>query len=199
MKRDDARRLPVDLALVHYPVLNRRGETIGAAVTNLDLHDIARAARTYGIDTYWLVTPFREQRQMVGEILDHWRRGHGALYNPLRSEALSRIGLCADLEELLERTTEKWGEKPLVLATSAGAADALFPYGRVRGLISDRRPLLLLFGTGWGLAPEALVSVDGFLPPLHGPGEYNHLSVRSAASIILDRLLADRDENEENK
>ena len=48
--------------------------------------------------------------------------------------------------------------------------------------------VLLLFGTGWGLAPEALARMDDVLEPVRGTTDYNHLSVRSAASIILDRL-----------
>jgi hypothetical protein len=48
---------------------------------------------------------------------------------------------------------------------------------------------LLLFGTGWGLADEVLEAADALLPPLAGPSGYNHLSVRAAAAIVLDRLL----------
>jgi hypothetical protein len=46
----------------------------------------------------------------------------------------------------------------------------------------------LLFGTGFGMAPAMLDRADFALAPLLGPGEYNHLSVRAAAGIILDRL-----------
>ncbi|MCP4687771.1 MAG: RNA methyltransferase, partial [Desulfobacterales bacterium] len=31
------------LALLHYPVVNKNGEPVASAVTNLDLHDISRA------------------------------------------------------------------------------------------------------------------------------------------------------------
>ena len=61
--------LRVDVALVHYPVVSRIGETIGSAVTNLDLHDIARAGRTFGVTTYWVVTPFHEQQELAGQDL----------------------------------------------------------------------------------------------------------------------------------
>jgi len=36
-------------ALIHYPVLGRDGRIITTAVTNLDIHDIARSSRTYNI------------------------------------------------------------------------------------------------------------------------------------------------------
>jgi hypothetical protein len=32
---------------------------------------------------------------------------------------------------------------------------------------------------------------DYILEPVYGPGEYNHLSVRSAVAIILDRLAGE--------
>ena len=182
----------VDLALVHYPVCNRNNEVIGSSVTNLDLHDIARAGRTFGLDKYYLVTPFTDQQELVQDILDHWLIGHGAEYNRNRKEALGIIELCADLDEVYEKVEAKWQQRPTVLATSATASDLSIGYEEIRRRAFDGEPFLILFGTGWGMAPELLTEVDAFLPPLNGAGEYNHLSVRSAASIILDRLLGDR-------
>jgi len=184
--------LRVDLALVHYPVCNRNRETIGSAVTNLDLHDIARAGRTYGVDRYYLVTPFADQQQLVRDILDHWQTGHGSTYNPSRKEALSIVEVCEDMAALYDITTRKWGQRPTVLATSAAADGRAVEYDAARERIAAGEPFLILFGTGWGMAPELLSEVDGLLPPLKGSGEYNHLSVRSAASIIMDRLIGDR-------
>jgi tRNA (guanine37-N1)-methyltransferase len=192
IKECKERNLRVDLALIHYPVSNRNNEVIGSAVTNLDLHDIARAGRTFGLDKYYLVTPFADQQELVREILAHWLTGHGAEYNRHRKEALSLIDLCADVAEVYEKAEAKWQQRPTVLATSAVASDRTVGYDEVRQRAFDGEPFLILFGTGWGMAPELLDGVDAFLPPLTGSGEYNHLSVRSAASIILDRLLGDR-------
>jgi hypothetical protein len=161
-------------------------------VTNLDLHDIARAGRTYGLDRYYLVTPFADQQQLVYEILEHWQTGHGANYNPSRKEALSIVKVCKDMAALYEVTTRKWGQRPTVLATSAATCGLSVEYDAVRERIIGGEPFLILFGTGWGMAPDLLAEVDGLLPPLKGTGDYNHLSVRSAASIIMDRLLGDR-------
>ena len=47
------------LALIHYPVLNRMGDIIASAITNLDLHDLARSCRTYGVPACYIVTPLR--------------------------------------------------------------------------------------------------------------------------------------------
>ena len=180
----------VDVALVHYPVINRNGETIGSAVTNLDLHDIARAGRTYGIGTYWVITPFKEQQELAGQIVDHWTKGYGSTVNSDRSNALSIITICSTLAEAVAGASEKFGEKPLILATCAKVQVNTVAYGEVRKRISQGVPILLLFGTAWGLSPEILAMVDGVLPPLCGTAGFNHLSVRSAASIIMDRLLA---------
>jgi hypothetical protein len=51
---------------------------------------------------------------------------------------------------------------------------------------------LLLFGTGWGITDDVFSRADLFLEPIEGPTAYNHLSVRSAVSISLDRLFGKR-------
>jgi len=187
----------VDVALVHYPVTNRNGETIGSAVTNLDLHDIARAGKTFGVGTYWVITPFKEQQELAGQIVGHWTRGYGGSVNPDRRDALAIVTVCASYAEALAGATAKFGEPPLVLATCAKEQANTLGYAEVRARIRRGTPVLLLFGTAWGLSPELLAAVDGVLPPLRGATGFNHLSVRSAASIILDRLLGDREGEEE--
>jgi len=192
VEREDApagNPVRVDVALVHYPVHNRNGAVIGSAVTNLDLHDIARAARTFGVNSYYLVTPFGDQQLLAREILDHWLTGYGAERNPPRREALSLIRICDDLAGVYAAATAKWGRRPTILATSAVPGGAVVGYARVRERIATGEPFLILFGTGWGLTAEALAEADAQLPPIKGPGDYNHLSVRSAASIVLYRLL----------
>jgi hypothetical protein len=54
------------------------------------------------------------------------------------------------------------------------------------------QPYLLVFGTAWGLAEPFISEADYILEPISGRTDYNHLSVRSAAGIILDRLLGTR-------
>jgi len=188
---DNVRPL-IDVALIHYPVVNRAGDIIGSAVTNLDLHDIARAGRTYGVDTYWVVTPDARQQELAGQIVAHWTEGYGGGVNPDRKQALSRIRICGSLDEVLQGVGEKWQRKATVFATCARPARNTADYADVRGRLHGGEPMLLLFGTAWGLAPELMTAVDGMLPPIRGCGEFNHLSVRSAVSIILDRLLGGR-------
>ena len=44
------------LVLVHYPVLDRAGGIVTTAVTNMDLHDLSRSARTYGAEALWIAS-----------------------------------------------------------------------------------------------------------------------------------------------
>ena len=184
----------LDLALVHYPVRNKNGEKIGSAVTNLDVHDIARACRTFGVDCFYLVTPYRDQQQIVGEILEHWRQGYGARYNGKRREALELVEICNDLAGLYWAVGEKRRNGFQVLATGAGQGCGSVSFRSIRQRLAQGEHFLLLFGTGWGLADEVMETVDARLPAIAGWDGYNHLSVRSAASIILDRLRGGRDE-----
>ncbi len=184
----------IDVALIHYPVVNKSGETIGSAVTNLDLHDIARAGCTYGVNTYWVVTPDSMQQELVGEIVSHWTEGYGGTVNPDRKNALSLIRICSSLDEVVQNVKDKWGVSPHILATCARPELSTESYQDARDRLEQGTPQLLLFGTAWGLTPELLNMVDGVLPPLRGRNEFNHLSVRSAVSIILDRLMAPVDE-----
>jgi len=187
-----ADRVRLDLALVHEPVVNRRGERIGSAVTNLDLHDIARACRTYGVETYWLVTPYPRQQELVRDLAAHWLTGPGRLANPDRGEALSLIRISDSLEQTAARVREKWGPSCRLFGTSARPGSASTGYARLRGELRQGCPILLVFGTAWGLAPEAVQLLDGMLPPIDPGRGYNHLSVRSAVAVVLDRLLGER-------
>ena len=182
------------IGLLHYPVLNKRGETIGSAVTNLDLHDISRAARTYGVKNYFVATPFEDQLELIEEIAEHWLNGHGASANPARKEALEIVRAVDGLDTMVETMSGPSRQRVLVVATSARQQGTQMSYGALRShLKMNREPVLLLFGTAHGLAPEIIDRVDAVLPPIGRQADYNHLSVRSAVSIILDRLLGDRD------
>ena len=180
---------PVSIALVHFPVRNKRGETIGSAVTNLDVHDIARAARTYGVHRYYITTPYVDQQGFVGDIIGHWREGYGATYNPARKEALELVRVVDGLQQAIAELTAAYGERPFVVGTSAQAQDRTIAFADLGRMMTAGRPVLLIFGTAHGLAPEIMATTDAVLPPLQGRTTYNHLPVRSAVAIVLDRLL----------
>lgn len=181
--------MAVNIALIHFPVINKLGETIGSAVTNLDIHDIARAARTFGVDRYYIITPYADQKELVEEIIEHWLTGHGAQYNPARKSALSLVRLADSLDGVIQGLADRHGRAPVLITTSARLQDNSITYTDTKRYIEAGEPVLLLFGTAHGLAPEVINKADYTLPPIGGDTGYNHLSVRSAVSIVLDRLL----------
>ena len=186
------------IALLHHPVYNKSGEVVTTAITNLDLHDIARTARTYALGGYFVVNPMPAQRELAGRILSHWITGFGAEYNPNRGEALSVIRVVTGLEEVKAEVERLHGVRPRLVATAArggkggkGDKEAV-GYARMREVLAGGGPSVILFGTGWGLTEEFIAGCDYLLEPIQGLSGYNHLPVRAAAAIILDRLLGDR-------
>jgi len=177
------------VALVHYPVLNKNGDVIASAVTNLDLHDISRAAKTYGVKGFYVVTPLADQIALAKRIIAHWTIGAGAAYNPIRRTALELIRLKESLAEVADHIFSMENTGPKTVATCAKKHRTAISYEKLRSLIRDETPHVLVFGTAWGLAEETIKQADYTLEPVTGQSTYNHLSVRSAAAIILDRLL----------
>jgi hypothetical protein len=177
------------VALVHYPVINKNGDVIASAVTNLDLHDISRAAKTYGVKGFYVATRLIDQMMLTRRIVGHWTNGAGADYNPARRSALELIRIKESLEDVVSHIGEQESVQPKTIATCARKYDTAISYEKMRGLINNGKPHLLVFGTAWGLAEETIRQADYILEPVTGHTAYNHLSVRSAASIILDRLV----------
>jgi hypothetical protein len=186
------------IALVHYPVLDKEGRTVASSVVNYDIHDLARAARTFGVESYTVITPMRSQLLFTERLLEHWTEGPGAEYNPGRKEALLRVRLQPSIQATLQDLQERsGGRRPFVVATSARRLGTACSYPALRSrLETGDWPCLLLFGTGWGMTSEALGLCDAVLAPVLGTGDYNHLSVRAAAAIVLDRLCGRRPEDE---
>lgn len=182
--------MSLHIALVHFPTVDKTGAAVCTSVTNLDLHDLSRAATTYGAEAVWIVHPYEPQRRFLGRVLRHWRDGWGAAYNPTRKEALARTHQVAALDEAVGMIEAAEGRRPLLVGTSARPAPNRIGYTELRRRMGDdpAEPVLLVFGTGWGLHPDLLAELDLMLDPIRGPGDWNHLSVRAAAGIILDRL-----------
>ena len=182
----------VYIGLVHYPIYNKNNEIVTTAVTNFDIHDIARTARTYNISNYYIIHPHAIQQDLVGKVLEYWQEGFGSTYNVDRKEAFSIVNLKDSIEDCIEEITIQEGERPIVVTTDARVFPNTISYNNLRDKISnDNRPCLVLFGTGWGIKNEVMENFDYILEPIYGPGDYNHLPVRSAVAIILDRLLGE--------
>lgn len=183
----------VSLALVHYPVVNKRGEVITSSLTNLDIHDLVRIGKTYGLSSCYFVTPLDNQREIAATLNTHWRDGFGKEYNPDRSAALELAIFVRDIAAAKHHYAQTHGVVPELVATSAKRHPNSLSFGALRDYLLDKsRHFLLVFGTSSGLSPAALALVDGILEPIETQSGYNHLSVRSAVSIIVDRLLGQR-------
>jgi hypothetical protein len=182
----------VAIALLHHPVLDAQGATVTTAVTNLDVHDLSRSARTYGCTDYFLAHPIAAQRELVERIRTHWTEGSSGRRIPDRREALRMLRVVASLDDAIgalggRAAVEVWVTAARDLGTTLSFAEA-----RSRVELDDK-PILLVFGTGWGLAPAVIESADALLEPIVATrGAYNHLSVRAACAIALDRLLGAR-------
>ena len=176
------------IGLVHYPVLNKNKEKIASAVTNLDLHDLARLSKTYGVSRYYVITPLTDQQKLTESLVNHWKTGYGASYNIDRKEAIEVLEITPSLEETIAEIKKLENEEPVIIATGASKNKKAVSFGRVKEIIDDNKPVFLLFGTAWGLHSEVFKSADLVLTPIEGKADYNHLSVRTAAAIILDRL-----------
>lgn len=180
---------PLYVALLHYPAYNKHGEVVTTAVTNLDIHDIARTGRTYGVRRFYVVTPVDALRALAATIIEHWETGYGATYNETRRDALALVALTEDLDRTIVDVERDAGTVPQLIVTSARTHQPTLSYAGLRHMVQEgTHPLLVLFGTGWGLTETTLARADYSLPAITGPGTYNHLSVRAAAAITLDRV-----------
>lgn len=177
------------IALVHYPVYNKHHEVVTSALTNLDQHDIARSSKTFGLDRFYIVTPSVEQRKLAERISGHWQQGWGAGYNPDRRQALDIVRVTPTVAAAVADFQSSFTKPVKIAITGAAQRSSSVAMGTFRKLLTETdQPYLLLLGTGWGLTDECFASADLILEPIAGNGIYNHLSVRSAAAIMLDRL-----------
>jgi hypothetical protein len=182
------------IALVHHPVLDRQGAVITTAITNLDLHDMARSACTFGVSGFYVVHPVTAQRELASRVRNHWVEGSGAKRIPTREPAMSLVNVVSAVEDVYVALGGRSNVDVYVTsARSDGRAVASYAEARAR-MNASSKTSLILFGTGWGLANELIEGADAFLAPIDGAGTaYNHLSVRAACAIVLDRLRGGRD------
>ena len=197
----DKSKTAVYVVLLHSPMVDRNGKGITTAVTNLDIHDIARSCRTYGVRRYFIVNPEEEQERLVRTILGHWKEEVSKVQHPSRAEALDLVCYLRTFEEAFnEVSVENGGKRPFVAMPDAKDLENSWSCEELRGTIEagqfENRPLMIVFGTGWGIAPSFYGQVDRPLRPLRKWDDrgYNHLSVRAAAAIVLDRVLGNREE-----
>jgi len=175
--------------LSHNNIINKYGNVSETAVTNIDIHDIARTTRTYGLKEYAVITRLRSQRSLLDDILRFWIQEKGGEINPDRKEALSRVRHYSTFRQLSDKYP---GHK--IIITDAMWHEKSTSYEDMSKIIKDNpeTTYFLVFGTGWGLDKLMISRSHHILPPIGTPEDYNHLSVRAAAAIIIDRLAQHR-------
>jgi hypothetical protein len=181
----------VSAVLIHHPILDRERAVVTGAITNLDLHDISRSAHTYGLSAFYIAHPIAAQRELAARVREHWLTGSGSRRIPDRVPPMRGLRIVTVLDEALEQC----GPGAELWVTSAKASGACLAHDEARARLGgEGPPVLLAFGTGWGLADEVMSRADQLLAPINSPRAdgFNHLSVRAAAAIIFDRLLGTR-------
>ncbi|NLK63135.1 MAG: RNA methyltransferase [Fusobacteria bacterium] len=182
----------VYLGLVHYPVYNKNSDVVATSVTNFDIHDISRSCRTYNIKSYHIITPVDAQIELTERIISYWKDGYGKEYNHDREEAFSKTVISKSIEDSMANIESIENKKVNIITTSAKIYPNSISYEDLSNKIfNDDEIYFILFGTGFGLIEEIMDKSTYILEPIRGKSKYNHLSVRSAVSIILDRLFGE--------
>ena len=182
----------LNVVLLHDDMLNKEGKRVTTSLTMIDTHDIARSSRSFAVTDFFVAHSSSSLRRMARTLKSHWDEGHGATYNPKRKEALSVAKIVSSLDEAISMIDARTGGVlPKLIATSAARSDKRITHTEMRHIIHEntKQPYLVMFGTGWGMIDELIERADYYLEPVEGPTLYNHLSVRSACAIILDRLM----------
>ncbi len=180
------------VAVLHYPMIGKDGRIVTTAVVNMDVHDIARTCRTYKIKKYYIVNNLPVQKQIITRVLSFWGSDFGRDYNSSRFEALKLVKMVSYYEDLIEEVTQIEGMAPLKVFTSARIRPNTISYDQMKKLVlNSEKPILFLFGTGQGMPQEILDTCEISLEPIRAVSDYNHLSVRSAVSITLDRVIGE--------
>ncbi len=183
------------VALVHHPVVDRNAKIVTTALTSFDVHDLARSAMTYGLANYHVVTPVTSQRDKAAFIAEQWL---GDAQGEHRARALELVRVAASIEDVIAELTAQYGMAPIVVASSARSESFPgVPRRTAAALVAElavvAQPMLLLLGTGWGLADALIPSVSRVVAPIEGASDWNHLSVRSAGAILMDRMFGRRE------
>src|SRR4051812_2917035 len=165
----------VSAVLIHHPIYDRERAVVTGAITNLDLHDISRSAHTYGLAAFYIAHPIAAQRELALRVQQHWLTGSGSRRIPDRVPPMRGLHVVSSLDEALQSSgdgTELW-----VTSAQAGGNSLSFAAARAQ-IEGEGPPILLVFGTGWGLADEVTKRAQAQLEPITSPREdgFNHLS-----------------------
>lgn len=188
-KRPRVGKINFSIALVHYPVANKDGGEMVSSITTLDAHDFARMAKTYGAKRAYMVTPVEDQKRLVERIVTHWKDDDALKKIDGRKSLAIGVLKTADSIDAMIADTKKRSKRVRLLATTAAKTAASVSPAAWRELAVEGEEWIILFGTAYGLGKSLMERADAVLLPIEGGGEFNHLPVRGASAIILDRLF----------
>ena len=94
------------LALVHHPTVDRTGKVITTALTNFDIHDLARSSMTFGLAGYHIVTPITSQRDKAAYVAKLWMDDAQGEH---RASALQLVRTADSIETVIEELTGRDG------------------------------------------------------------------------------------------
>ena len=135
--------------LMHGQVLSGPDRVEGTtSVTSIDIHDIARSAKTFGIKQFFIVTPLKDQQKIVQKLLDFWQKGIGITYNPKRHDALKDVRIVSHFDDVIKIIEKQEKSDPLIMTTSARTSHygrSIF-FGDQSVVWETKRPVLFVFG-----------------------------------------------------
>jgi len=183
---------PHYLVVMHTDVVLPTGEVGETSITSIDMHDIARSARTYGVENVFIVTPLEDQQKIVRRLLTFWQE-EGRAYNMSRQDAVARVELAESFDSVISKIRGKHNVSPCVIATTAHAQyEHTLTYYDQETVWSRHQPVACILGTARGLSNTIIEQSTYVFDPIEGMTDFNHLSVRSAAAVMLDRWLGIR-------
>ena len=97
------------------------------------------------------------------------------------------------MQNVVDDIVRQTGRKPKGVATGAGPAQGdVLTFAELKDCLKKENDVyMLLFGTGSGISEKLIHESDFRLEPIKGMAGYNHLSVRSAVAVIMDRIMRD--------
>ncbi len=170
----------LSVAIVHHPCLNKNGAEICATVSEYDVFDASRLSLAYPLRHLYIINHEPAQRDLVARLLKH-----GTDSRPDARGVFSKTVWAPDLTTI--RSAIDASSPPIVVATSARSSPSNVSFSYVRKLMHQQH-VILLVGKAWGLAQSVIDEADFLLEPIDAGTGYNHLSVRSALAILIDRL-----------
>lgn len=177
---DATTKSSIAVALVHYPIVNRKGEQSTTAITSIDIHDFVRTCSMFDVGPVYMVHPAEGMHALVRDITGYWLEGAGETRNPGRTESIKSLKLAKSIEEVLAD-----GDYTPWYSSAMPPTEELTDINKLPEIKGNH---LIVFGTGWGLDHSAMPRPNGWLSPIEGVGMVRHLSVRAALAIYLDRL-----------